>query len=762
MAQLKRQWKIHLVHHTHLDIGYTHTQDEVLKIQYKHLEKAMDLIEESSSNEEGTQFKWNPEITWALDTWVDQARPEQLSRFIGLVQEGSIGLDALYGNLLTGLCRPNELLASFRAMHKLEALTGVKIDSAMITDVPGWNHGLVDSLATNGVKYLSAGTNRSDRIGHILRAFADKPFYWLSSNGQHKVLTWVHGKGYSWFHTGMYNEKNLSKKLTPRRMSHYLKKLESSDYPYDTIIIRYNVGADNGPPDEHLSTIAKDWNLKYPHMQLNLSTTSEAMHDFEQHHGDQLPVHRGDITPYWEDGAASTSRETAIARDASERLGQLEVLQAMKSGQSIASEMASAYKQILLYNEHTWGAYNSISKPDHTFAKSLWSWKKDRASVGAHTSYTALDKLFSGKRLAPKSYDDLLTSAACGRAIDQITITNTQKWSVSQVMTISTEKAGIMDSHGQALPSQKLSTGELAFIIHDVPGKSQVTYSLTDDLYETNKQTDMADGFTFNNSQLSLTFDPMNGRLKSLKFANKEFIKPSNTETFNQYIFAEGKWGIIKHPQRPSKVDIKVLEDGPVLSRLQIQSSPYKTNKLTTTITINQLNERIYLENLLDRPLQRKKEGLHFEFPFNIPKGRVAYDTAFGHAVVDTDQLDGSNKNFITATRWVDISDDEVGISCSLLDAPIFKSGPLVKDPFRSGPPDLCGWKRKTNYNGTIYSYVMNNYWMTNYKADQPGETLFRYVFMPHESFDVVKTNQFALEEAQPLIVTSHDTQSMN
>jgi hypothetical protein len=123
---------------------------------------------------------------------------------------------------------------------------------------------------------------------------------------------------------------------------------------------------------------------------------------------------------------------------------------------------------------------------------------------------------------------------------------------------------------------------------------------------------------------------------------------------------------------------------------------------------------------------------------------------------VDLDQLKGANKNFITATRWFDVSDSDYGISCCLVDAPIFKSGPIINDPLRSGPPNLCGWKEKTSYNGTIYSYVMNNYWMTNYKADQPGVTTFRYVFKPHNGFNENQTNQFALESSQPFLVGFH------
>lgn len=32
----------------------------------------------------------------------------------------------------------------------------------------------------------------------------------------------------------------------------------------------------------------------------------------------------------------------------------------------------------------------------------------------------------------------------------------------------------------------------------------------------------------------------------------------------------------------------------------------------------------------------------------------------------------------------------------------------------------------------TFFSYVMNNYWHTNYKADQDGPVTFRYALRPH------------------------------
>ena len=61
---------------------------------------------------------------------------------------------------------------------------------------------------------------------------------------------------------------------------------------------------------------------------------------------------------------------------------------------------------------------------------------------------------------------------------------------------------------------------------------------------------------------------------------------------------------------------------------------------------------------------------------------------------------------------------------------------------------------KHTVYNGTIYSYVMNNYWQTNYKADQPGKTLFRYVFKPHGEFSPAENYRLAMENVQPVVVS--------
>jgi len=73
---------------------------------------------------------------------------------------------------------------------------GVPIQSAMITDVPGYTWGVVPAFAHAGVKYFSIGPNGGDRIGHTIAAWGDKPFWWIGPNGTDKVLVWMTGTGY--------------------------------------------------------------------------------------------------------------------------------------------------------------------------------------------------------------------------------------------------------------------------------------------------------------------------------------------------------------------------------------------------------------------------------------------------------------------------------------------------------------------------------------------------------------------------------------
>ena len=61
-------------------------------------------------------------------------------------------------------------------------------------------------------------------------------------------------------------------------------------------------------------------------------------------------------------------------------------------------------------------------------------------------------------------------------------------------------------------------------------------------------------------------------------------------------------------------------------------------------------------------------------------------------------------------------------------------------------------WSKEAINDPTIYSWVMNNSWHTNYKASQEGEMNAEYSMLPHGKFDYFSAYKFGVENSQPLI----------
>ena len=389
-----RRWEIHIVHQTHLDIGFTHTQDDVLQLQIAHLRTALEYIDRTKEYPPEAQFKWHPEGMWAVEEFMRTASDDERTRFIEACRGGQIHIDALYAQAMTGMYTEEELFELVGAAKRFGKTHGVSVTSAMQSDVPGYTWGLATALAHNEIPYLSVGPNwfaigsgddyfkGANIVGRTFRGglvfeWADSPFWWVDPSGKNRVLFWMPGWGYSGFHldrSAVSEEKVFS----------YLGHLEDKDYPYNMVMWRYAIGIDNGPPSDQISDIVKAWNERYASPRLILSNNSTVMKTFVERYGDQLPVVRGDFTPYWEDGCASTSKATGVNRGACEKIAQTQVLWAMLSPQlQLHERFDAAWHKMVMYDEHTWGANNSISAPDDAFAVQQDRYKQAYAFDGS-------------------------------------------------------------------------------------------------------------------------------------------------------------------------------------------------------------------------------------------------------------------------------------------------------------------------------------------------------------------------------------------
>ncbi len=731
-----RKWVVYLLPHSHVDIGYTHVQTDVERAQWRYLEMGIEAARNSASYPAGSRFKWNTEVLWAVDSYLRQASPEKQRAFFDAVKAGWVGLDALYGNELTGLCRPEELLRLVSFAMSLSERTGVPIQSAMITDVPGYTWGIVPAFAQSGVKYFSMGPNGGDRIGHTIAAWGDKPFWWVGPNGKDKVLAWMTGTGY--YRVFQSGEMLLN----------YLAGLDAKGYPYDMVQVRHCLG-DNGAPDVNFADTVKQWNDTHAYPRLVIATTAEMFRDFERAYGDKLPVAQGDFTPYWEDGAASSARETSLNRASAERLVQAETLFAMLNPKAYpAEDFYQAWRNVILYDEHTWGAHNSISEPDAPFVKSQWAIKQAFALEGDKQSRELLRKAVQMNSADSQS-----------GALD---VFNTSSWERTDLVTVPPEIASqrnrVVDSHGRTLPSQRLSTGELVFLARQVPPFGAKRFRAEPGACPVNGNLKI-EGSTLSSPDFVVRIDPQTGAIASLfsRVLKKELGYGQAATRLNEYFYLPGT--DLKGLQRNGPVKISPRESGPLVASLLIESDAPGCDQLTREVRLIAGLDRVELIDVLDKKAVRAKEGVHLGFGFNVPNGLLRVDVPWAVVRTELDQIPGACKNWLPIQRWVDISNKDYGVTWATVDAPLIEVGAMSANLIGSlSDPKL--WLEHLARSQTVYSWVMNNHWHTNYRAEQDGRTEFRYAIWAHKAFRPEQAERFGTDISQALIAAPAAGQS--
>jgi len=74
----------------------------------------------------------------------------------------------------------------------------------------------------------------------------------------------------------------------------------------------------------------------------------------------------------------------------------------LEPGRYPAEEFDQAWRDVILYDEHTWGAHNSISEPEGEFALSQWKIKQAFALDAEKQSQELLDKSLAKHQSHPK------------------------------------------------------------------------------------------------------------------------------------------------------------------------------------------------------------------------------------------------------------------------------------------------------------------------------------------------------------------------
>ncbi|MBL7946537.1 MAG: hypothetical protein JNN32_10785, partial [Flavobacteriales bacterium] len=622
---------IHLIHHSHTDIGYSHLQAEVEVIQNNNIWKALELIDRTKDYPKDSRFVWNVESLWAVENFLGIASETDKQRFIAAVKAGSIALSANYANILTGLCTPEEMHWVVEYADSLRKWYGLPISSAMQTDVPGMSWSMVDAYAAHGVRYLSQGPNYipdmpdgGDRIGSTLREQGDKPYWWKGTTGKDSILVWTAGQGYGGWHG--YTAGAIKERGT-RKIAAYMNELAqprlagAKGYPFDIVQWRYNIVSDNGPVDSTLSDFVREWNEKYASPRLIISNVGDMMEEFDKKYGTQIPTWSGDFTPYWEDGAYSTAKEEGEVRVLSARLTNLIEAAKILNKPIDPHLLYRAKRSIVMWHEHTWGAWCSISDPDAHFTTDQWRVKKAFAdSAGWYVD--ELFRLFNAK--------------------------------VPEQEFASKEPIPLWEKEPPSwVPSLKVIS---------VKGNDPLQARIT---------------------EAPLHLQPQDGSGMVFNYEADRVVSPI----------------------------LMLVADSTAWFSCQLGTTP-----------------------------SREKKAVHLALPFNIPNATVRIGIGDTCVTPENGRIPGSNNDFFCAQRWIDVSNDSMGVTIVCPQGAIWEVGEMVDErkvnPGKGTNPEYYkAWKTEAKSSSTIYLYALNNYWHTNFKADQEGPIVFDLFLKMHGPF---------------------------
>ena len=218
-------------------------------------------------------YVWTFETFWQLDQWLEaQPSPADLQRLIQWAGAGRIGIGAAYLTPHTGVMSGWALEQVFRLPTQWGRRHGLRLETAILNDLPGHPGDLPQFLAGCGVRYLVLGVNLSFQPP-LPQAIASTPFWWEAPTGQ-RVLCWIADRGYSeafhelGIHPGAARLFNRDKfgglddgQVLEKGIRETLERYRKRGYPYDAVLALHafdNWGADTGSAE--LPRLAKQWN----------------------------------------------------------------------------------------------------------------------------------------------------------------------------------------------------------------------------------------------------------------------------------------------------------------------------------------------------------------------------------------------------------------------------------------------------------------------------------------------------------------------
>ncbi|HBY98156.1 MAG TPA: hypothetical protein DEP84_30140 [Chloroflexi bacterium] len=390
----RRKWNVYLTPHAHTDIGYTHRQWEVAERLCRNIDKALDLLAESGPDQQPAgprSFAYHLDSSWALETYLATRSERRRRQLVEQIRAGGFSVPSIYVDMFTQYAALEDLIRNGEFTESVLRPEGMHTDFSTVVDVASLTGSLPSILEGSGVRYL-VHANNQDRGPFRLNGglHRSSPFFWEGVNGG-KVLVWL-AKMYCELRKVCGSPPVLSS--AERGLEMWLDEYETAEYAPDAVLL-YGQEADNTDLDPQPVSFVKRWNETYAYPKLIACNVSEFFRTVEERFGATLRTVKGDGGAYWEDGVGSSIVPSMQVRGVQAMLPaaeRLEALAVLHNEERVypAQDFDEAWRQLLLFDEHTWGAFLSCRDPDALLQQDQWAIKEHMARDRGGTGRDAL------------------------------------------------------------------------------------------------------------------------------------------------------------------------------------------------------------------------------------------------------------------------------------------------------------------------------------------------------------------------------------
>jgi hypothetical protein len=728
--------QILLIGHTHHDVGYTNSPRLIDRMHGRIVDRVLEIAREvPTTGPDG--FRWTFEVARPVLSFLKRATSDQVGKLVELSRTGAVSVTGGYLNM-TQLPSAFEFDAAYEQLELIRA-AGIGIRTQQHGDVNGISWGVVDQMRDAGLTRLVMALNPD----HGRAPFTQPSGFWWEGPSGRRVFVWLsthYGFGEEW---GIV-DGDAARAET--RIADFVEELENrGDYPWGTAIV--HAGNDNRWPTAVFLDVVRHWNARHPELPMRTATIDEALDELEAEAGEvDVATVRGEWADWWAHGHGSTAREVAVYREARsfaraaqstlslaaltgsvhepgfDVLGYRRGPVRLRADDEVAETLQHVDEQLLLYGEHTWGSWETYSKPHSTFSHSHHNAKSAFAyEAFDHARDLAIEGWFRYAFAQGEDPDASADAVDSSNADDggAIVVVNPTEAPRRELVDVEIRGSRRVRALAEVAPF-----GVAVLPVPAPPAEEVVSGAIVAGRYR-------------------VTVDPARGGVVSLVDSTdgRELVDASAESPLgalvDEVVEAGSQHPMITtspkhfHPEHPGPRFRRTVATGagPVrvgrsggVTEIRWETAAPGIPRVVSTLVIADDVPDIELDVHVSKPERFEPESVFVSFPFAVAEPEFLLETAGAVFAAEREQLPNTSKDWYSIQHAVGVAGADGGVLWGSLDAPLVQIG-----GYQTGK-----WAAELEATrGHLHSWLMNNLHFTNFQARQELTRRFRYRFRP-------------------------------